>query len=511
MLQRKTRVGSSVWVLVATIIGSSLVFIDGTVVALALPSMQRTFNASASDVLWIVEGYALVLGALMLFGGALGDRIGRRRVFQWGVIIFAAGSLGCALSQSLLQILAFRVLQGLGGMLLVPGSLAIIGSHFTGAARDRAIGTWSAFSALTSSVGPALGGVLIDKFGWRSIFYVNLPLALVVLFATWWCVEESRDEEVSGPLDVVGSLLVTTGLGALTYALIAGQTYGWTNLRILSAIVLGVAALIGFVVTEMRVRSPILPLELFKSRAFTGVNIATLLLYGALAAILYELPFVMIQVHGYSATQTGLAILPAIVSIVLLSRFGASLALFWGRRFSLTIGPTIAGAGMLLLGLLERNPSYWMSFFPGLLLFGIGMGLTVAPLTATVVDSVTPRHMGTASGVNNAMSRVAGLIAIAALGAIVWVGFNARLDRELAGMSATTTQRAMADSHRKDMAAARLPDPQLHVAFIESFRGGFAILAFSCGALALLAAATDFLTMGEVRASKVGTTQGRVT
>jgi EmrB/QacA subfamily drug resistance transporter len=495
--------GRGVWILLATIVGSSLVFIDGSVVALALPEIQRTFGATAAAAQWIVELYTLALGALMLFGGALGDRAGRRRIFAIGVAIFAAASLACAFATSIPLLLGARFVQGIGGMLLAPASLAIIGAHFSGNARTRAIAAWSAFTALTSTIGPALGGVMIDHFGWRSIFFVNLPLALLVLYATWRHVDESQDDEHRGALDVVGAGLCTLGLGAITYALIESSAVGWFALRTGGALCVGIVAMAVFVVVERRSRNPLLPLELFASRAFLGINIATLLLYGALSASLYELPFVMIQAHGYSATQTAIATLPLVVGIVALSRFGATFSRIFGRRLVLTVGPAVVAVGFLLLGLLEPQSSYWTSFFAGMLLIGIGMGITVAPLTSTVLDAASARHMGAASGVNNAVSRVAGLLSIAALGAVLWVTFNGQLNARLDGARATAAQRLTVDGQRAQLGAARVPDHAMQAIVIESFRAGFRAVAYGCALLALLAAVTDALTLDKkIAASK---------
>src|SRR5579872_7087692 len=346
------------WILLATIIGSSLVFIDATVVTLALPSIQRAFHASASGIAWIVESYTLALGALLLLGGAIADRIGRRRTFIAGTVLFAFGSLGCAFAWSLPTILTARVVQGVGGMLLAPASLALIGAHFLGDARARAIAYWSSFGALTSALGPALGGILIDTLGWRAVFWINVPLAVFVVIIAARHVQESRNDAMQGALDIVGAALVATGLGALTYALIGSTIHGWSDPRTVGTMIFGAAMLAMFVLQERRSRNPLLPLSLFASRTFTSINLATLFLYGALGALFYEMPFVMIQVHRYTATQTALATLPLIACLVLLARFGTQLAYRFGLRTMLTCGPTITACGFFLIALLEPHRSY---------------------------------------------------------------------------------------------------------------------------------------------------------
>jgi len=268
-------VRSDRWVLFATILGSSLVFIDGSIVALALPSIQREFHATAATIQWIVEAYTLVLSALMLFGGALGDRLGRRRIFTIGVVVFAIGSLACAFSFTVGTLIGARVLQGIGGMLLAPASLALIGSHFSGVRRDRAFASWAAYGVLTSSLGPALGGLIIDHFGWRVVFVINVPLAAAVIWVAMRYITESKDDAIDGPLDIAGALLATFGLGAITYALITSTTYGWETWHTGGAALAGLFALVLFVFIEKRVRAPIMPLTLFMSRSFSGVNAMT--------------------------------------------------------------------------------------------------------------------------------------------------------------------------------------------------------------------------------------------
>lgn len=470
-----------------------MAFIDGFVVTLALPSIQREFHAGAGDVAWIVELYTLVIGSLMLIGGALADIYGRKRIFTIGVVFFAIGSVGCAFAWSLPTMLVARVVQGFGGMLLIPSSLAILGNHFTGAARDRAIAAWSAFGALTSTLGPMLGGALIDSFGWRSVFWINIPLAAVVLYATAAHIDESRDEHASRQLDIFGAALVTISLFAITYALIRGSAIGWRSFETTGAMIAGFIVLGIFVVRDRRVANALVPPQVFASRTFGTINVATLLLYGALGANFYELPFVMIQGHGYNALQTAFATLPLAVCMVALARAGTAMARIVGMRLWLTIGPAVVALGFLLLAIFEPNSTYWSAFFPGILVIGIGLGLTVAPLTSTVIDSVQPDHVGIASGINNAVSRVAGLLAVAALTALLAAMYNASLDRSLDAMHASTQQRATMNAQRDRLGGARFKDPQLQRVSTKAFERGFQGVALGCAILAMLAAVTDAL------------------
>ncbi len=482
--------GRDTWVLLATIVGSSMAFIDGQVVTLALPEIQRDFHASAGDVAWIVELYTLVLGSLMLLGGALGDRYGRKLMFVSGVAAFTVASVGCAFSWSIPSMLIARCAQALGGMLFVPASLAILGDHFSGAARGRAIGIWSAFSALTSTLGPALGGILIDTLGWRSVFWINVPLAAFVIFGALRHIGESRDQNAQGELDWLGAVLSTLAFGAITYALILSSSVGWAT-TVSGAMLAGIALLAYFVVHEHRTSNALVPPDIFRSRTFAVINLSTLFLYGSLGAMFYQMPFVMIQAHGYSALQTAFAMLPLGVCIIVLSRYAPILAERIGVRTVLTIGPAIVSAGYLLLALLEPLSSYWSAFFPGILVIGLGMGITVAPLTTTVVNAVNPQHMGIASGINNAVARIAGLLAIAALTVVLAAIYDASIARSLDAMQATPAARAAVAAQRDRLGGAHFTDPKLQRASIEAFESGYRGVAIACAILAALAALAD--------------------
>jgi EmrB/QacA subfamily drug resistance transporter len=401
------------WVLLATVLASAMALLDATAVNVALPAIGADLDASLAGLQWSVTGYTLALAALVLLGGALGDRYGRRRVFVIGVAWFAVASLACGLAQSTGQLVASRVLQGIGGALLTPGSLALIQSSFRGVDRPRAIGLWSAFGGIAGLLGPPVGGLLVDTAGWRWVFGVNAPLAVLTLLAVRH-VPESRDPGASGRFDVLGAALGALSLAMLTYALIAAGDDP-TGAPVVAG---GAVALLGgaaFVERERRASRPMLPLSVFADRRFTGANLTTLAVYAALGGSSFFLVLQLQTVLGYDATAAGASMLPSTLALVLLSaRFGA-LSQRIGPRWPMTIGPLVAGAGMLLLTRVAAGGSYWTDVLPGSLLLGLGMSAVVAPLTATVLGAAPDALAGVASGVNNAVARAAQLLAVAAL------------------------------------------------------------------------------------------------
>ena len=493
---------AGLWVLIATILGSSLSFIDGTAVNVALPSLQRDFGATVADVQWVIEAYALFLAALILVGGSLGDRLGRRRIYSIGIIVFTLASIGCGIAPSVQVLIFSRALQGVGGALLVPGSLAIISASFEQKRRGAAIGTWAGWTTVTSAVGPVFGGWLVQSVSWRAVFFINVPLAAITLAITFWRVPESRDEalpENIGGIDWWGSLLVTLGLGLVVYGLIESSTLGLGAPVVLLALVLGVVALAAFVVVEQRVAEPLVPLSLFRVRTFSGANLLTLLLYGGLAGALYFLPFNLQQVQGYSAAAAGAALLPMTVIIFALSRWSGGLVTRYGAKLPLIIGPCIVAVGFLLFAFSGIHGSYWLSYFPAVIVLSLGMSLVIAPLTTSVMNAVATEHSGTASGINNAVSRTAGLIAIAVLNLIFVAVFDRSLDGRLAQIPLSPAVRSAFDAQRSRLAAAQAPGGvsssvanALHqavgYAFVDGFRAAMLIGAGLAFASALAAA-----------------------
>ena len=472
-----------------------MVFLDGTVVNVALPAIQEALGGTVAQMQWIVEAYALLLASLVLVGGALGDRLGRKRVFSAGVAFFALASATCGAAPSASLLAIARGVQGIGGALLVPGSLALISAAYPERERGRAIGTWSAASGVTGAIGPVVGGWVVAHSSWRWIFFANVPLGAVVLAITARGVDETRDETASRGIDWLGALLAAGGLGAVVFALLdAPNAGGLRSPRSLLSLAAGLATLGAFVLAEARQKHPMVPLALFRSRTFAGTNLLTLLLYAALGGAFFFIPFDLIQVHGYSAPAAGASLLPLVVLVSAMSPWAGAAVARFGTRLPLVAGPLVTGAGFALLARPGAGGTYWTTFFPGMLVLGLGMGATVAPLTTAVMGSVDGHHAGVASGINNAVSRAAGLLAVAGLGAVLTARFDGALDATLDSMAVASDARAVASAQRAQLAGADLSGVEpvaraaLRRAFNEAYVAGFRTLMLVCAALAVAGA-----------------------
>lgn len=485
-------------VLLVCILASSMAFIDSTALNVTLPVLQADLGATGSQLLWILNAYLLMLAALILIGGALGDRIGRKKVFTAGIVLFIISSLSCGLAASTGMLIISRLFQGMGGALMIPGSLAILSANFPPHLRGRAIGTWSAATTAVMIAGPVLGGVLAGLGLWRAVFLINLPIGLLALVLLITRVPDSRSETAVGNLDIPGALLVSLGLAAITYGLLSAPDLGLSNPQVFLTLAGGCLALLIFVLVERRAKNPMLPLHLFQSRLFTGANLLTLFLYGALSVGLLFYSLNLVQAQNYSPSLAGLAYLPFIILLTLLSRWAGSLVDRVGPRLPLIIGPALAGLGFLLLALPGQTTGpaqFWTTYFPGIAVFGIGMGITVAPLTTTVMSALPVHHSGTASGVNNAVSRVAGVLAVAILGALALSLFQTDLAHRTAALDlpAPVQQTLLAGANRlgdtpvpTGLSTADTGKVQtaIHQAFIATYR----IVLVVCAVLAWISA-----------------------
>jgi EmrB/QacA subfamily drug resistance transporter len=483
------------WTLTAAIVGSSMAFVDGTVVNVALPAIQRALDATTADAQWVMESYALFLAALLLVGGALGDRFGRRRVFTLGAMLFVVSSISCALAGTIDLLITARAVQGIGAALLVPGSLALISAVYPPDSRGAAIGTWSAFSGITAAVGPVIGGFLVDHYSWTWAFLINVPIGVLLLAICMTKVPESFGSSRHDPVDIGGAALATIGLAGVVFALIEAPSRGWHSIPVLLSAMVGCIALSWFVRAEARGRTPMLPLSLFRMRNFGGANLLTLMLYAALGGALFFFPLNLIQVQGYSATAAGAALLPFIVTMFTLSRWAGTLVDRFGSKLPLIVGPVIAAAGFVLFALPSIGGSYWTTFFPAVCVLGLGMSVTVAPLTTTVMNAVGPELAGTASGVNNAVARTAGLLAIAVFGIVLTGAFESQLVGELAAAGASNDLTAAVMAQREKLAGIVIPidAPSPMAATLKhaigvSFVTGFRSVMLLSAVLALLSA-----------------------
>ncbi len=482
------------WVLAATILGSSIAFIDSTAVNVALPALQSDLHATVVDVQWVIESYGLFLSALILAGGALGDSLGRRSMFLFGVAGFAVASAGCGFSFSIRELVFWRSVQGIAAAFLVPGSLSIISSSFDETSRGKAIGTWAGFTTMTTALGPVLGGWLIEHASWHWVFFINVPLAAAVLVISIRHVPESRSSETR-KIDWLAAATVTLGLAGLIYGFLESAILGWTDPRVLGSLVFGFASMIFFVFVEKTVASPMVPLNLFQSPSFGGANLVTLFLYAALGIFFFLFPLNLMQIQRYSATATGAAALPMILLVFLLSRWSGGLITRYGPKIPLIVGPLIAAAGFILFAVPDGDAHYWIAFFPAFIILGLGMTISVAPLTTVVMNSVEQERAGTASGVNNAVARVAGVLAVAVFGAIMVAAFAHSLRQSLASLKLDAGVVRELESNATKLGGLHAPtgvDLQEAAAIRSAIAGafifGFRLIMLLCAALSMASA-----------------------
>jgi EmrB/QacA subfamily drug resistance transporter len=494
------------WVLAVAILGTSMAFIDGTVVNVALPALQSELHATVVDVQWVIESYGLFLSALILVGGALADSLGRRATFLLGVAAFAMASAGCGFSSSIKGLLVWRSVQGIAAAFMVPGSLAIISSSFDERSRGRAIGTWAGFTTITTALGPVLGGWLIEHASWHWVFFINVPLAALVLVISPWHVPESRGAD-SRRVDWLGASIATFGLAALVYGFLESARLGWTQPRVIGGLILGVGSLVLFVFVEKTVATPMVPLTLFRSASFSGANLLTVGIYAALGIFMFLFPLNLIQIQKYSATATGAAALPMILLIFLLSRWSAGLITRYGARTPLIVGPLITAAGFFAFAVPDVQSDYWTAFFPAFDVLGLGMAISIAPLTTVVMNSVGPERAGIASGINNAVSRVAGVLAVAVLGIVMVAAFDHSLRDSLAGMKVNADIVHELESNVAKLGSLGPPlraDPQtaaaIRIAISQAFIFGFRLIMLLCSGLAIASAAVAWRKIPAERA-----------
>jgi EmrB/QacA subfamily drug resistance transporter len=476
-----------------------MAFIDSTVVNVALPALQASLHATVVGVQWVVESYGLFLGALILAGGSLGDLFGRRLMFLVGIGIFATASIACGFSSNIQQLIIARSVQGVGAAFLVPGSLSIIGASFDETARGQAIGTWSGFTAITTAAGPVLGGWLIEHASWRWAFFINVPLAAIVIAISLWRIPESHNP-TARHVDWVGALVATVGLGGVVFGLIESISLHWDHPLVFGSLFAGIACLTVFPFVEDRVSSPMVPLTLFKSRTFSAANLLTLFLYAALGIFSFLFPLNLIQVQGYSTAVTGAAALPLILLMFFLSRWSGGLVTRYGPRAPLVTGPLIAATGFVLFAVPGVGASYWKAFFPAFVVLGLGMAISVAPLTTVVMNSVDQDRAGTASGINNAVARVASVLAIAILAIVMVKVFSSSLNRSLADQLLPPGIFQYIKSNEIRLAGLDLPagldadtTAVIRASISRAFVFGFRTVMLICAGLSLASAAVAWL------------------
>ncbi|ASU35095.1 MFS transporter [Mucilaginibacter xinganensis] len=496
------------WIMVSAIMASAMAFIDGTALNVVLPALQKSLQASGADLFWILNAYLLMLAALMLIGGALGDKLGRKRIFMAGIFIFICGSALCGLSPGVTYLVVFRIIQGIGGALMIPGSLSLISSSINVKERGKAIGTWSAFTTLVTMGGPVLGGALADAGLWRYIFFINVPIGLAALVMLWFKVNETKDDDSGQTLDFPGAITIALGLALVTFGFLRIPAVGLYNWQVFLSLAAGVLLLIAFLIIERKCSYPMMPMKLFASATFSGSNLLTFFLYAGLGAGMLFMSLNMVQVQGYSQLQSGLTFLPFTLMMIGLARFAGSIADKFGPRLLLICGPAAAGVGLLMLSFIKQTngaADYWTTFFPGIIVLGLGMSFTVAPLTAAVMGAVSDHFSGTASGVNNAVSRIAGVFANAIFGALAVLFFFGALQTQLKGVKFSPHDKQMVTAQAANLGNAKVPEgintdkKTIGKAYRDSFISAYAKIMRTSAGLAFLGALMGFVFIHGVK------------
>jgi EmrB/QacA subfamily drug resistance transporter len=491
------------WIMAAIILASAMAFIDSTALNVALPSIQNAFHAEATDLFWLLNSYLLILAALVMPGGSLGDKLGRKKMFMIGIVIFMLASAACGMAPDINYLIVFRAIQGIGGALMIPGSLSILTTSFKTSERGKAIGTWSAVTTIVTVGGPILGGALADAGWWRVIFFINIPIGVVSLFILWKKVPESKDNASAKQLDYAGAFSITTALALLTFGFLRIPEAGMYATEVLTSLLLGTAAFVLFIILEYKVKAPMMPLQLFANRTFSGTNLLTFFLYGGLFSGILFLTLNMVQIQGYSQLQAGLTLLPFTILLIVVSRWSGSLVDRFGPRWFLIGGPLVVAVGLLMLSFVNETKgpsSYFTSYFPGICVFGLGMSFTVTPLTTTVMGALANHYSGTASGINNALTRISNVFANAILGAVAIVVYDAYLSQSIDSISLSEKQKTEVLAQAKNLGDAHVPTniskrdhATIATAYRKSFLHTYSLVMRISGALSLTAAAMAFL------------------
>jgi EmrB/QacA subfamily drug resistance transporter len=491
------------WVMVSAILASAMAFIDSTALNVVLPSLQQSLQATGADLFWILNAYLLMLASLILIGGSLGDKLGRKKVFMFGIFVFIAGSAACGFSPGVIYLIIFRIIQGVGGALMIPGSLSLISSSINENERGKAIGTWSAITTVVTMGGPVLGGALGDAGLWRYIFFINVPIGLAALFILWQHVKEIKDDAGNNKLDFPGSITIASGLALVTFGFLRIPAVGLHHWQVYTSLSAGLLLLLTFVFVEYKSKQPMMPLQLFKSLTFSGANLLSFFLYAGLGAGMLFLSLNLVQVQGYSQLQSGLTFLPFTIMMITIARYAGSLADKYGPRLLLILGPAAAGAGLLILSFVKQTagPSaYWTSFFPGVIVFGLGMSFTVAPLTTAVMGSVSDHFSGTASGVNNAVTRIANVFANAIFGALAVLFFSGALQNQFDHIRLNQKEQQTVMAQATNLGNAKVPEGfndtnkvVIEKAYHQSFIAAYSTIMRISGALAFLGALIAFI------------------